>query len=200
MSAATAAFVQPNDSPYMKELIVRWYQFGAFSPVFRTHGCRLGPSEPDTDKCKPAQNSCGFNEIWSYGNDTEALLVKMVEFRSRVLKPYIQALDANVTKFGVPTMRPLAYEFPLDQGCRGIDDQYMLGPKYLVAPVTAQNATTRKLYFPAGADWRDVWSGEVVKGGQAMTVKAPLDVIPAYERQPEGLSQISIENLHQIFV
>ena len=55
----------PNDSPYMKELIVRWYQFGAFCPVFRTHGCRQGPSEPNTEACNPAQNSCGFNEIWS---------------------------------------------------------------------------------------------------------------------------------------
>ena len=58
-------FNMPNDSPYMKELIVRWYQFGAFCPVFRTHGCRQGPSEPNTEACNPAQNSCGFNEIWS---------------------------------------------------------------------------------------------------------------------------------------
>jgi hypothetical protein len=48
----------PTD-PYMQQLIVRWYQFGAFSPVFRTHGCRSGPSEPNTKQCSPAQNSCG---------------------------------------------------------------------------------------------------------------------------------------------
>ena len=59
--------VSPTD-PYMRQLIVRWYQFGAFSPVFRTHGCRAGPSEPNTKQCAPAQGSCGYNEIWSYGS------------------------------------------------------------------------------------------------------------------------------------
>jgi alpha-D-xyloside xylohydrolase len=59
----------------------------------------------------------------------------------------------------------------------------MFGPRYLVAPVTAQNATTRKLYFPAGADWKDVFSGQVTKGGQVLTVAAPLHTIPVYTRQ-----------------
>ena len=167
----------------MQELIVRWYQFGAFSPVFRTHGCRSGPSEPDTATCKPAQGSCGFNEIWSYGNATQVMLEKMVIFRSKVLKPYIQELDKNVTKFGVPTMRPLAYEFPDDSGCRHINDQYMLGPRYLVAPVTVQNATSRKMYFPKGVNWKHLWSAQVITGGQTLTVNAPLDQIPVYERQ-----------------
>ena len=93
--------------------------------MFRTHGCRNGPSEPNTDQCHPAQNSCGFNEIWSYGNDTQPMLEKFVRLRSSVLKPYIRELDANVTARGVPTMRPLAYEFPSDPGCRHIDDQYV---------------------------------------------------------------------------
>jgi len=169
--------------PYMQELIVRWYQFGAFSPVFRTHGCRSGPSEPNTKECAPAQGSCGFNEVWSYGNATQVHLEKYVNFRSQVLKPYIKELDGNVTQFGVPTMRPLAYEFPHDAGCRHINDQYMFGPKYLVAPVTAQNATTRRMYFPKGADWKDIWGSEVVTGGQTLTIQAPLGVIPVYSRQ-----------------
>eukprot|EP01043_Picozoa_sp_COSAG02_P023705 COSAG02_NODE_1273_length_13520_cov_2.622010_3_plen_171_part_00 len=170
----------------MQQLIVRWYQFGAFSPVFRTHGCRSGPSEPDTKQCKPAQGSCGFNEIWSYGNTTQVMLEKMVRLRSEVIKPYIQELDRNVTSRGVPTMRPLAYEFPNDAKCAGINDQYMLGPKFLVAPVTVENATTRTLYFPAGANWLDVLGkdpSKVIKGGQSLTVDAPLDTIPVYSRQ-----------------
>lgn len=140
-------FAEPNESPYMQELIVRWYQFGCFSPVFRTHGCRNAKSEPNTPQCHPAQGSCGFNEVWSYGNDTQKMLEKYVRLRS-TLKPYIQALDRNVTAQGVPTMRPLAYEFPHDAKCRGIDDQYLLGPDFLVAPVTVQNATSREVYFP----------------------------------------------------
>ena len=217
----------PTD-PYMQELIVRWYQFGAFCPVFRTHGCRAGPSEPNTEECSPAQGSCGFNEIWSYGNDTQGarpltsffvaiaccrhavplslpasrwphltrahvpacpavMLEKMVRLRSEVIKPYIQELDKNVSRSGVPTMRPLSYEFPADPKCRGINDQYMLGPKYLVAPVTVQNATTRTLYFPgdASTQWLDVLGADPTKaiaGGQSLTVDAPLDTIPVYSR------------------
>ena len=172
-----------NNGKYMRELIVRWYEFGLFSPVFRTHGCRAGASEPDTKTCANVHRSCGYNEIWSYGNITQALLAKMVAFRYDTLAPYIAALSANVTKLGVPTMRPLAYEFPADRGCRGIDDQFMLGPKYLVAPVTAQGATTRKMHFPAGAQWKNVWTGAVVPGGTTETVDAPLGATPAYERQ-----------------
>lgn len=172
-----------NNGKYMRELIVRWYEFGLFSPVFRTHGCRAGPSEPDTKACANVHQSCGYNEIWSYGNMTETLLTKIVAFRHNTLVPYIAALDVNVTKFGVPTMRPLAYEFPLDHGCRGINDQFMLGPKYLVAPVTEQGATTRKMYFPAGAQWKNVWTGAVIRGGNVETVDALLGTTPAYERQ-----------------
>ena len=177
----------PTD-PYMQQLIVRWYQFGAFSPVFRTHGCRAGPSEPNTKECAPAQGSCGYNEIWSYGSAAQVMLEKMVRLRSEVIKPYIQELDRNVTSRGVPTMRPLSYEFPEDRKCRGINDQYMLGPKYLVAPVTVENATTRTLYFPAGADWLDFLGKDperVIRGGQRLTVEAPLDTIPVYSRRAE---------------
>ena len=112
----------------MQQLIVRWYQFGAFSPVFRTHGCRSEPSEPNTKQCSPSQGSCGFNEIWSYGHATPLMLQKTVRLRSEVIKPYIQELARNVTSHGVPTMRPLAYEFPADPKCWGLNDQYMLGP------------------------------------------------------------------------
>jgi alpha-D-xyloside xylohydrolase len=109
------------------------------------------------------------------------MLEKYVRVRS-AMKSYIQELDKNVSSQGVPTMRPLAYEFPADQGCRGINDQYLLGPTYLVAPVTTQNSTSRSVYFPAGASWQHYFTGEVVKGGQRITVEAPLDEIPVYRR------------------
>ena len=172
----------PTDQPYMQELIVRWYQFGCFSPVFRTHGCRAGPSEPDAGTCKPAAGSCGFNEAWSYGNATQPLLEKYIRLRA-TMKPYIAALDANVTARGVLTMRPLAFEFPADKGCRGIDDQYLLGPELLVAPVTTQGATNRSVYFPKGATWENFFNTEErIAGGQRLTVAAPLDIIPVYKR------------------
>lgn len=132
-------FAKPNDDPYMQELIVRWYQFGLFSPIFRTHGCRNGPSEPLAPAtCAHVQGSCGGNEVWSYGNKTQVLLERYVRVRAERLAPYIAALAANVSARGVPTMRPLWWEFPGDALAIGVNDQYMLGPDLLVAPVTAQ--------------------------------------------------------------
>jgi len=178
---------KPNNDPYTQELMIRWYQFGCFSPIFRTHGCRVGDAEPDVPPCagEQLQPSCGCNEVWSYGNETQAILEKYIRLRGEVLKHYISELADNVTATGVPTMRPLAYEFPLDPGCRGIDDQYMLGPDLLVAPVTAQGANNRTMYFPAwGGGWENLFDRRiVVAGGLTRTVEAPIDTIPVYRRR-----------------
>ena len=176
-------FNQPNESPYMKELIVRWYQFGLFCPVFRTHGCRQGEQEPTAPPCVNISGSCGPNEVWSYGADTQVLLSALITFRASVLKPYIAQLARNVSVEGVPTMRPLWYEFPQDPAAYNVDDQYLLGSDYLVAPVTAQGATSRSVVFPAGAQWQSVWDATVVEsGGQTKVVQAPFNTIPAYRR------------------
>jgi alpha-D-xyloside xylohydrolase len=80
-------------------------------------------------------------------------------------------------------MRPLWYEFVGDPACYGVDDQYLLGPALLVAPVVVQGATNRTVVFPAGASWTSVWNAsDVVAGGVTVVVDAPLAVIPAYWR------------------
>ena len=113
----------------------------------------------------------------------EALLGAMVRFRATVLQPYVAELAKNVSAEGVPTMRPLWFEFPGDPAAWGVDDEFMLGPLDLVAPVTAQGATNRSVVFPAGASWRSVWDASVVEpGGVTKIVQAPLDTIPAYVR------------------
>ena len=180
----------PTSGAYMRELIVRWYQFGLFCPIFRTHGCRNGPSEPNVAPCMPAQQSCGFNEVWSYGPDVQALLEGYVKLRATSLRPYIRELSRNVTRFGVPTMRPLSYEFPADSGASMIDDQYMLGPNLLVAPVTKQGATSREVYFPCdqgtgSTRWESFFDASVVVvcGSQSVEVPAPLESIPVYRRR-----------------
>eukprot|EP00041_Stephanoeca_diplocostata_P026490 m.715470 g.715470 ORF g.715470 m.715470 type:complete len:726 (+) comp22979_c0_seq5:177-2354(+) len=176
-------FVLPNNSPYMRELIVRWYQFGTFCPVFRTHGCREGTAEPNTPPCEPTQDSCGPNEVWSYGPEVQPILEKYIRVRAG-LKPYIQALARNVSELGVPTMRPLWWEFANDADCIGINDQYLLGPSLLVAPVTARGATQRSVYFPKGALWRNYFDASVVvSGGSRHTVSAAIDNIPVYWRE-----------------
>lgn len=184
---------QPNNTTYMQELIVRWYQFGCFCPVFRTHGCRKGEANPEPKNasypCEMDAKSCGENEVWSYGPSTQVMLEKYIRLR-HALKPYIQNLAENVTSRGVPTMRPLWYEFPDDEGAIGINDQFMLGPDLLVAPVTVQNATQRSVYFPGtstpsggGDEWVNLFNHSVVvKGGQRVMVDAPLELIPVYWR------------------
>jgi len=74
----------PLSSTYMQELIVRWYQFGTFCPVFRTHGCRHGHSDdlPPSSPCVHESMSCGPNEIWSYGPETQVMLEKYVRLRA----------------------------------------------------------------------------------------------------------------------
>jgi len=158
----------------MQELIVRWYQFGCFSPVFRTHGCRSrigNPEENTTAPCghpKGIQGSCGPNEVWSYGDTTQALLSKYIMLRA-TMKPYIAKLAAAVSKTGAPTMRPLWYEFPADPKCVGINDQYTLGADILVAPISKQGAKSRTVYFPAGASWVSMWDKTKVKNTHTRT-------------------------------
>ena len=177
------SFKMPNNSSYMQELIVRWYQFGLFSPVFRTHGCREGDSEPNVEPCVNISGSCGPNEVWSYGAETQVYLSAMIKYRAEVLKPYIAELARNVSAEGVPTVRPLWWEFPADPASYDVDDEYLLGPRYLVAPVTVQNATSRSVVFPAGASWQSVWDASTVEaGGQTKVVQAPLGIIPVYLR------------------
>ena len=107
-------FKPPSNSSYMRELIVRWYQFGLFCPVFRTHGCRDGgEQEPNVPPCVNISGSCSPNEVWSYGPEAQVLLSAMITYRAQVLKPYIADLARNVSAEGVPTMRPLWYEFPV---------------------------------------------------------------------------------------
>jgi len=114
--------------------------------------------------------------------DTQVHLEKYIKLRA-TMKPYIAELAANVSATGVPTMRPLWYEFPDDPNCVGVNDQYLLGPKYLVAPVTTQNATSRTVVFPKGASWKSIHDEkDVVTGGVTKHVNAPLEIIPVFER------------------
>ena len=168
----------------MRELIVRWYEFGLFCPIFRTHGCRSGPSEPDVPPCHPTQGvgSCGYNEVWSYGAKTQIILSSLVRLRESVLKPYIAELAKNVSARGVPTMRPLWWEFD-DPNVLDVNDQYMLGPRLLIAPVVEQGETNRSVIFPGGVKWVSFWDDSWHHtGGGKILVDAPLGKIPAYWR------------------
>lgn len=79
-------------------------------------------------------------------------------------------------------MRALFMDFPDDPDVSDLRDEYMLGPAFLVAPISDQGATSRKVYLPAGADWYNYWTNERTKGGQTITVKAPIDTLPLFVR------------------
>ena len=153
-----------SDDPAYRELFVRWFQYGAFCPIFRVHGTR------STDQ----------NEIWSYGPEAQAILTKFDRLRYRLL-PYIYSMAWMTTNQSYTPMRPLAMDFRDDVRALNIGDQYMYGPAFLVSPVTEPAATTRRLYLPH-AKWYDFWSGAAVDGGNMIDAAAPLDRMPLYIR------------------
>jgi alpha-D-xyloside xylohydrolase len=79
-------------------------------------------------------------------------------------------------------MRPLFVGFPGEEACWDIADQFLLGGVQRVAPVVAEGVREREVYLPAGAGWRDAWTGEPVAGGRWLTAAAPVEVIPVYVR------------------
>jgi alpha-D-xyloside xylohydrolase len=145
------------------ELYTRWFEYGAFLPIFRAHGSRLS------------------NEVWSYGKQAEPILEKYLKLRYQLM-PYIYSLGYKTYQTGAPYMRALFMDFPNDPRVADLGDEYMFGPAFLVAPVTEQGAISRTVYLPAGADWYNYWTNERVRGGQALQVDAPIDRLPLFVR------------------
>ena len=160
------------ESPYFRELIVRWFQYGAFCPLFRLHGFRLPTSGWHTG---------GPNEVWSFGDEAYAIIKELLFLRER-LRPYIMDQMRLAHEKGAPPMRPLFFDFPEDEGCATVEDQFMFGPDLLVAPVLYEGARSREVYLPAGTTWTDAWTDETFDGGQWITADAPLERIPLYLR------------------
>ena len=145
------------------ELFTRWFEYGSFLPIFRTHGSRK------------------YNEVWSYGKQAEPILEKYLKLRYELL-PYIYSLGYQTYATGAPFMRGLFMDFSTDPKVRDVTDEYMFGPAFLVAPVTEQGSTSREVYLPTGFDWYNYWTNERFPGGQVVKVDAPIDTIPLFVR------------------
>ena len=169
VAAAKENLETGKENPDMKEwreLNTRWYQFGAFSPLFRAHG------------------QWPYREIYNIAPESHPAYKSVVYYTNLRydLMPYIYSL-AGMTYFNDYTiMRPLVMDFTADLRTRNIGDEYMFGPAFLVAPVYAYGAKTREVYFPEGATWYDFYTGTPVKGGQLLNVAAPYERIPLYVR------------------
>jgi alpha-D-xyloside xylohydrolase len=170
-----------ND-PAFRKLLVRWFEYGCFCPVFRLHGFRQPMMDPEHAEENMAIGffpSGAENEVWSYGEDIFNIMKKYILLRERI-RPYVAEQMQAAHEKGTPVMRPVFYDFNSDATAWSIDDEYMFGPDLLVAPVIEEDAEQRKVYLPSGADWTNAWTGETYQGGQSITVKAPLEQIPLF--------------------
>ena len=149
-----------------QELNLRWFQFGALAPLFRSHG----------------QNP--YREIFNIadeGTEVYDSLVWYTNLRYRLL-PYIYTVAGDSYHKDGTMMRGLAMDFPNDPKVRDIATQYMFGPALLVNPVYEYGARSRPVYLPAGTDWYDFYTGEKRAGGNTIDAKAPLSRMPLFVR------------------
>ncbi len=172
-----------------KEVFTRWFEFGAFCPVMRLHGFREPIQEP-MSRVKGGKCPSGAdNEVWSYGEEIYAICKKYMELREK-LRPYVRETMRAAHEKGDPVMRPLFYEFPEDGRAWTVDDEYLLGPDLLVAPILYEAMEERTVYFPAGS-WRSLADGRIYEGGKESVVPAPKDVLPAFARDGK-LSEVTL--------
>ncbi len=150
-----------------RELMTRWYQFGAFCPLFRVHG------------------QFPYREIFNVAPETHPAYQSMLYYdklRYRLM-PYIYSLAGKTWHDHYTIMRGLAMDFPDDPLVRDIGDQYMFGPSLLVNPVCEYKATSRSVYLPAGTGWYESYSGTYLPGGATVVATAPLQRMPLYIKE-----------------
>ena len=165
-----------NDPAFI-ELLLRWFAWGAFSPVMRMHGNRRPYEQVIGPSGKVGFSSGNDNEVWSFGEEAEKILTAYIHMRNR-MRDYTRRLTEEATEFGHPMMRTMFYEFPDQEKAWELNDQYMYGPDVLCAPVMYAGVTSRKVWLPAGHTWTDLHTGRVYEGGQTVEIDAPVSYMP----------------------
>jgi len=176
-------FRRKLEDPEYRELHARWLEFGAFTPMMRSHG-EGAPRE--------------IYQFGKKGDKVYDIIEKFINLRYRFL-PYIYSTSWDVTANQSSMMRGLVMDFPMDRNALDINDEYMFGKSLLVNPVTNamyvkpsvngrdtiqvedfSTIKSKEVYLPAGTDWYDFWTGEKSTGGNKTMKQAPLDIIPLY--------------------
>lgn len=155
-----------DDLREWRELNTRWFQFGAFCPLFRSHG------------------QWPFREIYNIAPEDHPAY-KSMTFYTRLrysLMPYLYSLNARVHFDDYTMMRPLAMDFTADVATRSISDQFMLGPALMAAPVGYYGMRNRDVYFPQGTAWYDFYTGERIAASARRNVEAPYGRMPLFVR------------------
>ncbi len=168
-----------KDDKGFQELLIRWFQYGAFCPVMRLHGVRLPYKEPLSDVGGGRWASGADNEIWSYGEENYEIMKHYIEVRNK-LRDYTRDMMNKSHKDGTPIIRPLYYSFPSDENLWEIDDQFMFGDDILVSPIIKAGQRSRKVYLPKGQKWTEVSTNKEYEGGQYVECEAPIEVIPLF--------------------
>lgn len=157
-------YVDIHVPPTSKELFIRWSQWAALSPVFRVHN----------------SVSNGVRMPWNFDEETLDLFRQAAQLHVDAT-PYILQQWAEGQTHGLPPTRPLWLHFPDDARARREDQQWLLGPDVLVAPVIEEGARTRKVYFPSGC-WNSPQDGQSYEGPAEIEVPAPLERLPYFFR------------------
>lgn len=163
------------------ELLIRWFEFGAFCPVMRLHGFREPFQQPLGTSGGGKHNSGAENEIWSYGPAVYEICKKYIALREK-MRPYVRELMQEAHEKGTPVMRPLFYDFPQEEAAWSVEDEYMFGPDVLVAPVLYEGQRERAVYLPAGT-WVNLHDKKEYDGERTVKVEAPLEALPVFVRK-----------------
>jgi len=144
------------------ELLIRWVQFGCFSPLFRNHSAM----------------DCIRQEPWSFGEEVLGIYRKYVQLRYKLI-PYYYDLFFSGEKTGLPVMRPLVLQYSQDENVKNLNDEFLVGESLLIAPIVEQGAVRKLVYLPKGT-WYDYWTRDSIEGGCAFVREAPIDTCPVY--------------------
>ena len=159
--------IKGDDLEEFRELNARWYQYGAFVPLFRVHG------------------QFPFREIYNIAPEDHAAYKSMLYYNKLRYKlmPYIYSVAGKTYQNNYTMMRGLAMDFGADTAVLNIKDQYLFGPSLLINPVYQRFATSRNVYLPKGNGWYDFYTGKYFTGGQNIRADAPYERIPLFVKE-----------------